>query len=62
MALVIYLLRIDAFQTVAQLGYLSLVFAATGLSAIPLIYVCSVIFSDPATAYVSDMMIYVNLN
>lgn len=52
MALAIYLLKVDAFQTITQLGYLSLTFAATGLSALPFIYMCSVIFSDPATAYV----------
>ncbi len=52
MAFVVFLLRVDAFQTVAQLSYLTIVFVVSGLAALPFIYMCSAAFNDPATAYV----------
>lgn len=52
MAFVVYLLRIDAFQTIAQLSYLTIVFFVCGLAALPFIYMCSTAFNDPSTAYV----------
>lgn len=52
MALAIYLLKVEAFQKLPQVGLLWLIFVFTGLSALPFIYLCSLIFSDPATAYV----------